>query len=113
MSALAWVASASYFVAATLFLLGFLWWIESFEPKPIKRFLLKVRTPDPESLRARVEGLLDERRAAFDLRSVTGDEISYDVRLRFDRKTEDISTAILALNGPEQTAVEWEEKKAS
>jgi hypothetical protein len=100
-------------IFATVFLLGFLWWIESFEPRPIQRFLLKVKTKDPASLRARVEDLLHRQRAAFDLRSVSGDEISYDVRLRFDRKTEDISTAIVALTGTTETAVEWEERKAS
>ena len=98
---------------ATVFLLGFLWWIESFEPKPIKRFLLKVKTTDPASVRGQVEELLDDQRAVYDLRSVSGDEISYDVQLRFDRKTEEISTAIVSLNGPDKTAVEWEEKKVS
>jgi uncharacterized membrane protein YhiD involved in acid resistance len=98
-------------VFATVFLLGFLWWIESFEPKPIKRFLLKVKTHDPEALRIRVEDLLQQQHAAFDLRSVSGEEISYEVQLRFDRKTEDISTAIM--NGYAETAVEWEERKAS
>ncbi len=102
-----------YLIAAfaTVFLLGFLWWIESFEPKPIKRFLLKVKTVNPESVRAQVEELLDRQHAVCDLRSVSADEISYDVQLRFDRKTEDISTAIVALNGPDKVAVEWEEKK--
>jgi uncharacterized membrane protein YhiD involved in acid resistance len=98
-------------IFATVFLLGFLWWIESFEPKPIKRFLLKVKTVNPESVRTQVEELLDRQRAVYDLRSVSADEISYDVQLRFDRKTEDVSTAIVALNGPDKVAVEWEEKK--
>ncbi len=99
-------------VFATVFLLGFLWWIESFEPKPFKRFLLKLKTADPASVRSQVELLLDHQRAVYDLRSMSADELSYDVRLRFDRKTEDISTALVTLNGPDKTAVEWEEKKA-
>jgi uncharacterized protein DUF4956 len=104
-----------YLVApfATAFLLGFLWWVESIEPTPMKRFLLKVTTKDPEILRARLEALLRRQRTTFELRSLSGQEISYEVRLPFDRRTDVLSTAIAQLNGSEETAVEWDEKKSS
>jgi uncharacterized membrane protein YhiD involved in acid resistance len=46
-----------YLVAifATVFLLGFLWWVESLEPKPVQRFLLSIAAPDPEALRKGLE----------------------------------------------------------
>ncbi|HEX5066078.1 MAG TPA: DUF4956 domain-containing protein [Myxococcota bacterium] len=102
-----------YLVAtfATAFLLGFLWWVESFEPKARKRFLLNVSAPSPEELRGRLEALLERHRAHYDLRSISGDEISYDVRLPYDNGTEDLATAIMSFGEPGKIAVVWDEKK--
>jgi uncharacterized membrane protein YhiD involved in acid resistance len=102
-----------YLVAAftTAFLLGFLWWVESFEPKARKRFLLNVSAPNPEELRGRLEALLERNRAQYDLRSISGDEISYDVRLPYDNGTEDLATAIMSFGEPGKIAVVWDEKK--
>jgi len=102
-----------YLVAAfaTAFLLGFLWWVESFEPKARKRFLLNVSSPNPEELRGRLEALLERNRAQWDLRSISGEEISYDVRLPYDNGTEDLATAIMSFGEPGKIAVVWDEKK--
>jgi hypothetical protein len=100
-------------IFATAFVLGFLWWAESVEPKPMKRFHLTVKTPDPASFRERLERVLRQYHAAFELRSSSTEGITYEVRLPFDRRTDSVSNAIAALNGPDETAVEWEEKKAS
>jgi hypothetical protein len=102
-----------YFVAvfATLFLLGFLWWVESFEPKARKRFQLNVGAPSPEELRGRIEALFERSRARFDLRSISAEEISYDVSLPFDSRTDDLSTAIASFGENGKIAVQWEEKK--
>jgi uncharacterized membrane protein YhiD involved in acid resistance len=104
-----------YLVAgfATAFLLGFLWWVESFEPNPLRHFHLDVRAPAAEELRGRLETLLERYRAKFDLRSLSGEEISYEVRLLYDIATEDISIAIMLLGEPGKIAVAWEEKKGS
>ena len=102
-----------YLIAAfvTVFLLGFLWWVESFEPKPRRRFHLNINAPSPEDLREPVERLLRRHRAHFDLRSISGEQISYEVRLPFDATTEKVSDAIVALGENGKIAVEWDEKK--
>jgi uncharacterized protein DUF4956 len=99
-------------IFATAFLIGFLRWVESLEPEPVQHFLLGVEAPKPEALRAGIERLLDQRRAKFELRSLSDEQISYEVALPLDQRTDALSSAIAALNGGEATAVQWEEKKA-
>jgi len=98
-------------VFATAFLIGFLWWVESLEPRPVQRFLLGVPAPDPEKLRGGVEQVLRRYRGDFELRALSETELSYEVSLPFDQSTDKISNAIAALNGGEVTAVQWEDKK--
>jgi len=102
-----------YLVAtfATAFLIGFLWWVESLEPEPVQRFLLQVAAPDPEGMRKNLERLLRQHRAVFELRALSGEQISYEIALPLDQSTDRLSSAIAALNGGEATAVQWEEKK--
>ncbi|HVP27960.1 MAG TPA: DUF4956 domain-containing protein [Myxococcota bacterium] len=100
-------------IFATVFLLGFLWWVESFEPRARRRFHLKVTVPDPEQLRPQLEALLRGQRAPFDVRTLSSEELTYEVRLPFETRTEDLSNAIAALDASGKLAVEWEEKKAA
>jgi hypothetical protein len=102
-----------YLIAAfaTAFLIGFLWWVESLEPEPMHHFELAVAAPNPEHIRKNLEQLLRRHRAAFELRALTAEQISYEVALPLDQSTDKISNAIAALNGGEATAVQWEEKK--
>ncbi len=98
-------------IFATAFLLAFLWWVESLEPRPVQRFLLGIKSPKPETLRPGVEFLLREHRATFELRSLSEEEVSYEVAMPLDQSTDTLSSAIAALNGGQTTAVEWEERK--
>jgi uncharacterized membrane protein YhiD involved in acid resistance len=102
-----------YLIAAfaTVFLIGFLWWVESLEPEPVQRFLLHVAAPDPEGVRTNLEKLLRRHRAVFELRALSGEQISYEVALPLDQSTDRLSSAIAALNGGEATAVQWQDKK--
>jgi uncharacterized membrane protein YhiD involved in acid resistance len=102
-----------YLIAAvsTLFLLGFLWWVESIEPKALRRFHLTVATKDAEAIRPRIETLLRRYNAHFELRSLTEEELKYELKVPFELKTEKLSNEITALNGQEAVAVEWDEKK--
>ena len=102
-----------YLIAAfaTAFLIGFLWWVESLEPEPMQHFLLAVSAPDPEAIRQSVERLLRRHRATFEMRTLSPEQISYDVALPLDQSTDDISSAIAALNEGEDMSVTWEEKK--
>jgi uncharacterized membrane protein YhiD involved in acid resistance len=102
-----------YLIAAfaTIFLLGFLWWVESLEPEPMQHFLLGVKASNPDALRTGLEWLLRQRRAKFELRSQSAEQISYEVALPLDQHTDALSSAITALNGGQATAVDWEEKE--
>jgi hypothetical protein len=96
---------------ATGFILLFLWIVESSEPRAIQLFMLKVKSKDPSSLRAPIEELLARRRLAFELRTMSPEELHYEVTLPLGRKTDALSNEILALPPGGATAVEWEEKK--
>jgi len=98
-------------VFGTGFILGLLWIVESFEPKARELFELKVKTKDPAALKPRIEQLLMRHNVRFDLRASSPEEISYEVAVPIDRKTDRLSTLILALDPDKTTAVEWEEKK--
>ena len=97
---------------ATVFFLTVLWIVESLEPRATQLFSLKIKANDPAGLRPRVEQLLSKYRVAYEMRSVSKEELQYEVQWPLDRRTERLSEAILALNG-DDTAVEWEEKKAA
>jgi uncharacterized membrane protein YhiD involved in acid resistance len=98
-------------IFATLFILGVLWVIESFEPKPLQIFMVKVKAKNPTALKPRVEQLLREQRVQSELRSVSEQEVHYEVRVPLEKKTDRLSNAILKLDPDNATAVEWEEKK--
>jgi uncharacterized protein DUF4956/MgtC family protein len=99
-------------VFGTVFVLGFLWLIESFEPVRRKTFMLRVATKEPAALRPAVEQMLRRQRVPFELRTSSADEVSYEVLLPYEQPTDRLSNAILALDERGETAVEWEEKKA-
>ena len=99
-------------IFATVFLIGFLRWVESLEPAPIQRFLLNVGTPNPEVLRKPLERLFPQYVTNFEMRSLSEQQLSYEVELPLDRGTDALSNAIAALDGGQVTAVEWEEKKS-
>jgi hypothetical protein len=97
-------------VFATAFVLAVLWIVESFEPTATQLFALKVKATDPNGHKGDVERLLARASATFEVRSLTKDELCYDVRLPIDRKTDRLSERIVALD-PESVAVTWEDKK--
>ncbi len=95
----------------TVFVLAVLWTIESFE-KAKHLFILKIQTSEPLTIKPRVEELLERRRVEFDLRMSSEDELSYEVRLPLESKTDRLSSAILRLDPDHTKGVEWEEKRA-
>jgi uncharacterized membrane protein YhiD involved in acid resistance len=97
---------------ATVFVLGVLWIVESFEPRATHLFTLKVTTADPARLKPRVEQLLARFRVPFELRTASKNELQYEVTWPVDRRTDRISEAILNLDpGGGEVSVDWEEKK--
>ena len=96
---------------ATGFILLVLWIVESFEPKAKKLFTLKVKAKDPAALKTRLEQLLTRNHVRFELRGTSTEELHYEVRIPFDRKSDGLTDAILALDSDNATAAELEEKK--
>jgi hypothetical protein len=98
---------------ATLFLIGVLWIIESFEPTARKQFILEIKAKEVAKLQQRIESLLRRRRVRYELRESTPDELSYFVELPMETRTDGISADIIALDPDPGTGVEWrpEQKK--
>jgi uncharacterized membrane protein YhiD involved in acid resistance len=97
---------------ATLFLLALLWVIESFEPRALKIFDLKITAEnEAESLRPRIEQVLRRFRLPFEGRSLNSNELSYEVQMPFDSSTDPVSHGIVALSPKTDMGVEWTDKK--
>ena len=98
---------------ATLFLVGCLAIIESFEPKKLKHFLVqvKVEKKDAQELRPKVEGVLSRFRLKFELRTAAEEELSYDVNVPMDLETDTVTDALLKSGGDAISAVNWDQKK--
>jgi len=102
-------------VFATVFLIGVLWIIESFEPTARKHFILEIKAKEAAKLQVKMEALLRRRRVKYELRESAPEELSYFVELPIDLKTDTISAEIIALDPDPGTGVEWktEKKKAA
>jgi hypothetical protein len=97
---------------ATLFLLALLWVIESFEPRALKVFDLKITAEnEAESLRPRIEQVLRRFRLPFEGRALTTSELSYEVQMPFDASTDPVSHGIVALSPKTDMGVVWTDKK--
>ena len=99
-------------VFATVFLIGLLWVIESFEPKTGKQFDLRIKIgKQTDELRPQIETILRRYRVPFELRTSSDEEVSYDVAVPLEVQTDRVSNAILKLDPEGHAAVEWNEKK--
>jgi uncharacterized membrane protein YhiD involved in acid resistance len=96
---------------STLFILLVLWIVESFEPKARQPFLLKVKAKDSAALRPKIEELLTRHRIEHELRLESKEEITFEVQMPINRKTDTLSDAILKLDPENARGVEWDEKK--
>jgi hypothetical protein len=100
---------------ATVFLMGVLWIIESFEPSARQQFILEVKTKEAGKLQPKIEALLRRRRVHYELRESKPEECSYMVDMPMEVKTDSLSAEIIALDPDPGTGVEWrtEKKKAA
>ena len=97
---------------ATLFVLGVLWAVESFEPERKKTFELKVTAGDPSAMRDEIESILRRYQINYELRSAGPKELCYEAVLNFSTRTDRVANAILRLRPGNDTEVVWDEKKA-
>jgi uncharacterized membrane protein YhiD involved in acid resistance len=98
-------------VFATFFILLVLWIIESFETTR-QSLLLTVKAKNPIALKPKLEELLARARVEFVLRTESDEELSYQVEMPVERKTDRMTNAIFKLDANNAVAVEWEEKKS-
>jgi hypothetical protein len=98
-------------IFAALFIVGLLYVIESFEPSPKKHFTLQVRAKQAAGVQPKVESLLRRRKVKFELREASPEEISYEVQLPMDAKTDTLSADIMELDPDKGTAVNWSPEK--
>jgi len=103
-----------YLIAAiaTAFLLALLWVIESFEPRALKVFDLKITAEnEAETLRPRIEQVLRRFRLPFEGRALTNSELAYEVQMPFDASTDPVSHGLVALSPKTDMGVVWSDKK--
>lgn len=96
---------------STVFLLVVLFLLESFEPEIKKLFDVTIKSK--KDIREPVEAIFRRASIEYELRSMSEDELVYEVRMPLKRRTDKIATAIVALDNSNDTAVEWKEKKAT
>jgi hypothetical protein len=85
--------------------------VESFEPKAKQLFTLAVKTKDPAALKPKIEELLSRRGCDHEVRTVTKDELTFEVHLPIGRTTDRLSNEILHLDPNAGAEVKWDEKK--
>jgi hypothetical protein len=95
---------------STVFVMAVLWVIESFE-KAKTALDLKIQAKDPAALRPKIEDLLSRSRLEYSMRTISNEEIVYEVQLPIDRKTDRLSNAILKIDPENATGVEWKKKE--
>jgi uncharacterized membrane protein YhiD involved in acid resistance len=94
---------------ATLFLLLLLYVLETSEPAPAVRFLLKVTAEDVGPIRRAVEVALRRQHLQFELRSWASGELHYMVEIPLGQGTDAISKTLVSLG--KGVSVDWEEMK--
>jgi uncharacterized membrane protein YhiD involved in acid resistance len=99
-------------VFSTVFLVAALWVIESFEPKSIKPFDLRIKAGEQtDDMRPQIEGVLRRHELKFEIRTSSDEEVCYDVEVPLEVKTDRITNAILKLDPAGHASVDWTEKK--
>ncbi len=94
------------------FILVVLWIIESFEPKTLKLYAIKVKMgDDTDDKRNEIEAVLESFRLEYELESSSDEEVCYDVHVPLELQRDRITDAILKLDPKGHAAVEWSEKK--
>lgn len=98
-------------IFGTFFLLLVLWLVESFEPIAMRRFALKIKSKDTTQLRPQIEGMLKRKKATFEIRTVTPEELHYEVQWPLEQSTDELSKQIIEMGSPDGTEVELEQLK--
>jgi hypothetical protein len=98
-------------VFAAGFVLVVLLVIESIDPEPYVLFNLTIVTKDSTALKDLIEGVFQQRRIPYELRSTATEGICYEVKLPLEVHTDTISEALISLKPAETIDVKWEQQK--
>jgi Domain of unknown function (DUF4956)/MgtC family len=99
-------------IFATAFIVLALYIIESFEPETQKKFDLSVKLgEETDAHRGKIERILRRYRIDHELRTASGEELCYDVKVPLELEIEPVTDAILALDPDGRGAVNWGDKK--
>jgi hypothetical protein len=96
---------------ATVFVLGVLLVIESIDPEPYLLFSLAIKAKDAADLKDTVENSLKRRHIPYELRSMSAEEICFEVKLPLDLHTDKVTDALMALDPARSINVKWDQKK--
>jgi hypothetical protein len=100
-------------VLSTVFILGALWVIESFEPEGRKLYALSIKMgDDTDSKRPQFEAILQRHHVDFALQTASDEEVSFEAHVPLEVDRDRITTALLTLDPDGHASVEWSEKKA-
>ena len=94
----------------TVFVLVLLWIVESFEPVATRIFVVKVKTKDAPALKDKIDKVFRSQKVPVEVRTVSQEELHYEIRWPVDRPTDVLSQRIAGLL-PEGVNVELEQKK--
>ncbi len=100
-------------IFTTLFVMGVLWLLESLEPVDRAVYELKISTKDAMKMRSRIDQVLRKAEVKFELRGSSPDELTYEVRVPFDKKLGKLTKQIIKLDKDDETSAEWTSKKPS
>ena len=75
-----------------------------------KLFEVTIQSKADLNLRKQIEQIFKNSSAEYELRSVSEGELVYEVRMPFKKRTDRLSTAIVALDDSD-IGVEWKEKR--
>jgi hypothetical protein len=100
-------------IFSTLFVLGLLWVVESFEPERRRAFELRVTWTGTGSPRDEIESILRRSEINYEMRSASATKLTYQTDLPLSAHIDHIADAILPLLPNADTEVAWVPQRRS
>ncbi len=97
-------------IFGTLFLLGLLWAVESFEPPATRILTVKVKAKDAPGIKGAIERLLRRQGATFDVITLAPDELEYQVCWPADLPSAQLSERLSQLGPADELEIELDFK---
>lgn len=95
----------------TLFVMGVLWLLESLEPVDRALYELEITSRDAMKMRPRIDHVLRNAGARYELRGSSPHELRYEVSVPFDKKLGKLTKQIISVDKHEETSAVWNSKK--